>query len=530
MGSLLFLFDLISHSGVLLHYDDSLLRNLYFVDPQWLCKMLARVVAVEQINPFARSGKGATRYTFFQCSYLFLGVMKTSDLQQLFKGREFPSHLLEQYVSLLEKFEVALRQSDDVLLIPSLLPTKRCDSVWLKPTSSETAVNAGSDGDKGDDDDRVTVDLESLGQFEAGSPAESIGYSEWEVKSLYTPSKEISGSTMSNVGSKASSRFSRSLNQTVKSFHVQLLRPELATQFLQTDLSRFYLAPFHPSGWWPRLISRLLADQSIHKVVQSILAKCNVRFSAEKIQWKCWRTGIDFVVNGSVLLSVSESDLSRLTKRYRSADASQINNEISSSRGFQVLAGLSIDDKDEYFSSLGCCCIEIAVSPSVLERMPAATESAAEVPRKKFKPPYRKLLSEYRSLDDDDAISATTAPSKRPVGLSILRSLSVGRPGDERKELRIPPPAPSRRAPSRLWSQRVVEKKEKARTAQFIRLSTFLLAKAVYHVDSLLEDWYDGLKTTVVGSEDKSLVTRVVPCPQCLREFSSRSKLDDRRT
>lgn len=45
-----------------------------------------------------------------------------------------------------------------------------------------------------------------------------------------------------------------------------------------------------------------------------------------------------------------------------------------------------------------------------------------------------------------------------------------------------------------------------------------LLALAVDHVDILLEDWYPTLGTRFVHtSEGKFLVTRLVPCPQCLR-------------
>ena len=41
-------------SGVLLHYDDASLRlrNLYFIDPEWLCRMFAQIVTVREINPF----------------------------------------------------------------------------------------------------------------------------------------------------------------------------------------------------------------------------------------------------------------------------------------------------------------------------------------------------------------------------------------------------------------------------------------------------------------------------------------------
>ena len=46
-------------TGVLLHYDDPLLRDLYFLDPQWLCDMLAHVVTIREVNPHINNGKTA---------------------------------------------------------------------------------------------------------------------------------------------------------------------------------------------------------------------------------------------------------------------------------------------------------------------------------------------------------------------------------------------------------------------------------------------------------------------------------------
>ena len=46
---------------MVLHYDDATLKDLYFLDPQWLCDMLAHVVTVREINPFARNGTAAAR-------------------------------------------------------------------------------------------------------------------------------------------------------------------------------------------------------------------------------------------------------------------------------------------------------------------------------------------------------------------------------------------------------------------------------------------------------------------------------------
>lgn len=100
-------------NGVILHYDDATLRDFYFLDPQWLCDMLAHVVTVREINPFAPTG-----------------IMKLDDLNFLFRetsisdthtGTNSASNR-NYIVSLLNKFEVALTWDSRTLLIPSLLP------------------------------------------------------------------------------------------------------------------------------------------------------------------------------------------------------------------------------------------------------------------------------------------------------------------------------------------------------------------------------------------------------------------------
>ncbi|CAH1266221.1 MFHAS1 [Branchiostoma lanceolatum] len=95
-------------SGVLLHYDDPALqlKDLYFIDPEWLCQMMAQVVTVREGNPFVNNR----------------GILKKSDVPNLFKGGAFPPELIPQYLRLLEKFEIALPQTEEELLIPCRLP------------------------------------------------------------------------------------------------------------------------------------------------------------------------------------------------------------------------------------------------------------------------------------------------------------------------------------------------------------------------------------------------------------------------
>jgi small GTP-binding protein len=58
-------------NGVMLHYATPALSHLYFVDPQWLCDMLAHVVTVPEVNSFIPRKDGLFSPFFFQHSYLY---------------------------------------------------------------------------------------------------------------------------------------------------------------------------------------------------------------------------------------------------------------------------------------------------------------------------------------------------------------------------------------------------------------------------------------------------------------------------
>ncbi|XP_076447984.1 leucine-rich repeat serine/threonine-protein kinase 2-like [Babylonia areolata] len=106
-------------SGVLLHYDETTLqmRDFYFINPGWLCRMMAQVVTVPEINPFISRE----------------GIMKRNSAFMLFTGKSipggpnfvFPPTLIPQYLHLLEKFEIALPRTEDELLFPCRLPIRR---------------------------------------------------------------------------------------------------------------------------------------------------------------------------------------------------------------------------------------------------------------------------------------------------------------------------------------------------------------------------------------------------------------------
>ena len=98
--------------GSLLHYDDrkNNLDDLYFVDPRWLCDMMSTVVTIEERNPFIKNG-----------------ILTQAELSLLYRSKQFPSEFLDQYLVLLDRFEIALSldQAKHRILIPSMLPDVR---------------------------------------------------------------------------------------------------------------------------------------------------------------------------------------------------------------------------------------------------------------------------------------------------------------------------------------------------------------------------------------------------------------------
>ena len=100
-----FLHDL----GSVLHFNDrkNNLDDLYFIDPHWLFDMMSAIVTVREKNPYIKHGVMETR-----C----LGIL----YKDFMKGRN--SGFLDQFVVLLDRFEVALPLDQHSLLITSMLP------------------------------------------------------------------------------------------------------------------------------------------------------------------------------------------------------------------------------------------------------------------------------------------------------------------------------------------------------------------------------------------------------------------------
>ncbi|XP_066583862.1 leucine-rich repeat serine/threonine-protein kinase 1 [Prorops nasuta] len=230
-------------NGIILHYDDATLKDLYFLDPQWLCDMLAHVVTIREINPFARTG-----------------IMKLDDIQHVFKSSTISSVDTQGYiVSLLNKFEVALTWDYRTLLIPSLLPTE--EDIFRSNQIVKVPMKARS----------------------------------WHVRS-----KMINTPTATNLGSSGDKN------------HSDCILTSRPTP--DCSVTRLLLMSYFPSGFWSRLITRIMADDAIIEIIVSFLAPFK-DFIDEKIfsslmdtqaEWILWQTGIELRHSGITLLRLKE--------------------------------------------------------------------------------------------------------------------------------------------------------------------------------------------------------------------------------
>ena len=104
--------------GALLHYDDRKhnLDDLYFVDPCWLCDLMSTIVTIKERNPYVKQG-----------------ILRSKNIPLVFKDKRFPYDYFNQYLTLLNRFEIALPLDKDYkrVLIPSKLP-KKCPEIVVK--------------------------------------------------------------------------------------------------------------------------------------------------------------------------------------------------------------------------------------------------------------------------------------------------------------------------------------------------------------------------------------------------------------
>ncbi len=404
-------------NGLLLHYDDATLRDLYFLDPQWLCDVLSHVVTVREINPFARTG-----------------VMRLDDLRHVFKSSEAVSISARSYiVNLLNKFEVALTWDSRTLLIPSLLPT-------------EQQMRSGKPGT--DTRVKIAVRTRGWGGYGGGHRARRLGPTS-NVNQLSTPAgaSSRSKSVPSRVAVNRNIKISKPILPEDDSVggakkDKQLPEYEMSRRSeAEHCIRRLLLMSYFPSGFWSRLLTRVLGDDSVVEIVRSYfviptemssdgaLAKL---FIEQRPEWVCWQTGLELRYLDATLFSLR-----------------QVTTYTTGTPDYSIFKMMAKGPEDENWAEVD------TRQSSILEVV--LPQDTVVVKR-----PVKEKSNE---CDHQEPVIGYQALSLDPSPKAVCQ----------------------------------------------------LLALAVEHVDTLLEDWYPSLGTRFLHtSEGKMLVTRLVPCPRCL--------------
>ncbi|EFX78451.1 hypothetical protein DAPPUDRAFT_320450 [Daphnia pulex] len=195
-------------------------KGSLFLDPQWLCDMLAHVVTIREINHFAPNG-----------------IMRLDDLQLVFRSlTSAPTEAQAYVVNLLNKFEVGLTLDSRTLLIPSLLPTE-----------DQTAYGLlGSD---------VRVKIPVRSRVRASRPRKGPRFN----KDFSMPSRPGSAAAAAHGAKLFSAEESVTDDRCEISFQSDI----------ETAIHRLLLLSYVPTGFWSRLITRLLAEDNIVDTLRS---------------------------------------------------------------------------------------------------------------------------------------------------------------------------------------------------------------------------------------------------------------------
>ncbi|KAK7078389.1 hypothetical protein SK128_010660, partial [Halocaridina rubra] len=272
-------------NGVMLHYEDATLKDLYFLDPQWLCDMLAHVVTIREINPFARNG-----------------IMRLDDLKHVFKSSTCaPVDAKSYIVNLLNKFEVALTWDNRTLLIPSLLP-------------SEEQLRCGLPGMD------VRIPVRSRGwavrgkKFSVSSGSTVVGNSSFYMTNTEErkPSRPLSshGLTTEAIGSPKKENTNGGSTAVSDTSAVQVTHRSAP----HAAIRRLLLMSYFPSGFWSRLITRILADDSVVDIIRNYFVMprevLNDRDLSSVLggqaEWVCWQTGMEMHYAHTTLFRMRE--------------------------------------------------------------------------------------------------------------------------------------------------------------------------------------------------------------------------------
>ena len=351
------------------------------------------------------------------------GILRKSCLQHVFNGKVFPIEFQNEYVEFLNKFEVAIQIDKNSLLVPSCLSCEprftvhKKYNVFPRPSLSEIAKN---------------------------------------IPEMFSNQSDNAESLSNEDG---------------------LMYPHFTGLFLR----RFYFMPHVPSGFWPRIISRLLSDTSFHSIIlrglgcDTLQVEEMVKARSSKssvLSWTYWRTGIELWYQTTSILRVSEITHSEAFKGCTPSPSPFLG---STAKPMNA----ACDAQDLIFDLHGQWTpVDPDNSPHGIEVVISDVVS-------------RKVVE-----------NSITVPEENMADLNE----SMARPLDQSSSEQVPPPH------------------SKPRTREPYWIAAHLLANTVEVLDLLLEDWYPGIGLRNAAKKfEIPFVNRIVPCPFCTTDATAQT-------
>ncbi|CAD6186430.1 unnamed protein product [Caenorhabditis auriculariae] len=260
--------------GEIVRFEDATLRDLVFVDPLWLAELLAGVVALRSPS-------------------LPAGLLSLDAINPLVRGFKTPAalQLKAQLLDLLHKYELALTSSPRQLILPGLLP----DEYQLRADFFSKAV-------------KIKMHMTSWSLRFPPPPPTTASTSFAYSGNLVPIAKTVLHRT-ANVDAVASSETNGTTSPASE---------DLMMTFSYEDdhvLRRVYALAYIPSGFWSRLVTRVMGDKNVCRAAESIFAATSEREAVAmkstcgsqiKAEWVVWQTGIELHVKGHSLFVLKQ--------------------------------------------------------------------------------------------------------------------------------------------------------------------------------------------------------------------------------
>ena len=291
---------------------------------------------------------------------------------------------------------------------------------------------------------------------------------------------------------------------TLKFFDVLLSKLPFSL-FFQCPLHRHYAMPYVPHGMWPRLISRVLGDKQLKQVIINQLPQ-SITSAQGTLKWHAWKTGAELRWNAQPILRLQETTGSLLS--LPEIDPSLVRVTICDYSGPIGSADI-IQSSNDVGIQLWVASNPVKICDlSDSQEVPDESSNEAEM----IETYSRSTNRRYSITAVDGFVVIDTDDDFQHIGNEAIRQSHKGSNGrdlgyetyplqsDMATSRSVDKPQESCDADTRSVGSFVNSVSSFSLTSRPDPLAVELLTRCVSHVDTILQDWYHGMRSYSVYS------------------------------